>query len=71
MPGLLDYIFANMHTLSSDAFSGPATQATLPKPHFKHCLKTGWQGHPHQERAQNEPLAGIAAQAATGFVVAL
>lgn len=29
MPGLLNYIFANMHTLSSGPFSGPATQATL------------------------------------------
>ena len=44
-PGLLNYIFANMHTFSSGPFSDPATQATLPN-RFEALLEIWLAGQP-------------------------
>lgn len=51
MPGLLNYIFANMHTLSSDPFSGTATQATLPS----HILSIVWKLAGRAAHTRREP----------------
>lgn len=55
MPGLLNYIFANMHTYSSGPFSNPATQATVPK----WILRSRWKMLAGQPTSRESPEWGL------------